>query len=632
MSVLRWFSASEAAAAGASLADELEPKAAATLVAVGGKDTAGELQGFLDRAWRTVGGLRLNFYKRAKLANSFKWRLLERGVDKQAADAITNALLMHLLANSNGAAAVPESQGVDADDGGSGSIKSLLVRGNACFARGEYLEALNLYEKLAELKPRNADALNNIGATLCKLARFYEAEDYLRRAIKLRPEFPDALFSLAVVQQWKGLYPEAEGSLRRLLKLKPSHVDARSLLGVTLAFQGRLREAEIQCGKALKIDPRNTDAMVGMGEVARMDGHFADAESWFSRALAIDPSKSVACATLALLRKMSVSDGPWFRRASEIADSGVPPTEEAALRFSIGKYHDDLGEYARAFESYRQANDLGRGIAEPYRREAHEHFVDDLIRVQTRESIMALPGAGSDSRRPVFVVGMLRSGSTLAEQIIASHPAVSGAGELGFWSNAGRKHEAAIRSGPLDAALRTKLADDYLRVLAQKSGDAVHVVDKALVNSDYLGMIHSVLPKARIIHMTRNPIDTCLSCYFQQFSPAFAFSLDLSDLAHYYQQHHRLMRHWRQVLPPGSMLEVPYEGLVADQAAWTARMLEFIGLDWDERCLDFYKTDRGVATASTWQVRQKIYQGSVGRWRHYEKFIKPLMSLQQLEG
>ncbi len=632
MSVLQWFSASQAAAAGASLADELEPKATATLMVEGGKDLAGALKGFLERAERTVRVLELNFYKRAKLANSFKWRLLERGVDKQVADAITDALVMHLLTNSNGAAAVPESQDVDAEHGGSGSTRQLLVRGNACFARGEYAEALSLYEKLAELKPRNADALNNIGATLCKLNRFYEAEDYLRRAIKLRPEFPDALYSLAVIRQWKGLYPEAEGTLRRLLKIKPSHADARSLLGVTLAFQGRLREAEIQCGKALKIAPKNTDAMAGMGEVARMDGHFADAESWFRRALAIDPSMPGVWAALAMLRKMSVSDGPWFTRALEIADSGIPPTEEAALRFSIGKYHDDLGQYARAFASYQQANDLARSISEPYRREAHEHFVDDMIRVQTRESIMALPNTGSDSRRPVFVVGMLRSGSTLAEQIIASHPAVTGAGELGFWSNAGRKHEAAIRSGPIDGALRTKLAEDYLRVLAEQSGDAVHVVDKALVNADYLGLIHSVFPNARIVYMRRNPIDTCLSCYFQQFSPALAYSLDLSDLAHYYQQHHRLMGHWRQVLPPGSILDVPYEGLVADQAAWTARILEFIGLPWDDRCLDFHKTDRGVATASTWQVRQKIYDTSVQRWRHYEKFIGPLARLQDLGG
>jgi len=613
------------------LADELEPKAAAMFVVADGKHTAGGLQDFLQRAERTVGALELNFYKRAKLANSFKWRLLEKGVDKPTADAVTNALVMHLLTNSGGAAADSELPGDDPEPDSSGSAKQLLARGNACFARGEYAEALNLYEKLATLKPRNSDALNNIGATLCKLSRFHEAEDYLRRAIQLRPEFPEALFTLGVVQNWKGLYPEAEGSLRRALKSKPSHVDARSLLGVVLAFQGRLRDADIQLGKALKIDPKNADAMIGMGEVARMEGRFVDAESWYRRALAINPSMPGALAALAMLRKMSISDRAWLEGALALAARGIPPTEEAALRFSIGKYHDDIGEYAPAFESYRRANDLAKGLAKPYRRDAHEQFVNDLIRVHTREAILTRPHAGSDSRRPVFIVGMLRSGSTLAEQIIASHPAAKGAGELGFWSNVGRKHEAEIRSGPLDQALQAKLAEDYLRVLAEVSGEALHVVDKALINADYLGVIHSVFPNARVIYMRRNPIDTCLSCYFQQFSQAFTFSLDLSDLAHYYQQHHRLMAHWREVLPPGSILDVPYEGLVTDQAAWTARMLEFIGLPWDDSCLNFEKTDRGVATASTWQVRQKIYQDSVGRWRHYEKFVKPLMSLQQLD-
>ena len=537
-----------------------------------------------------------------------------------------------MLTNSGGAAAVSEPPEVNADRDSSRGAKRLLVDGNACFARGEYIEALNLYEQLATLKPRHADALNNIGATLCKLSRFNEAEDYLQRAIKLNRIFPEALFCLGVVQQWKGLYQEAERSLRRALKSKPSHADARSLLGLVLAFQGRLRDAEIQLGKALKIDPRNAEAMVGMGEVARMAGHFADADSWLRRALEINPRMPGAWAGLAMLRRMSVSDGAWLERAADIAESDIPPTEKASLRFSIGKYHDDVGDYARAFESYRQGNELARGLAEPYRGDVHECFVDDLIRVHTREAIRARPDAGSNSRRPVFIVGMLRSGSTLAEQIIASHPSATGAGELGFWSNVGRKHEAEIRSRPLDPALRAKLAEDYLRVLAEISSDATRVVDKALVNADYLGVIHSVFPDARVFHMQRNPIDTCLSCYFQQFSQAFSFSLDLSDLAHYYRQHHRLMAHWREVLPPGFMLDVPYEGLVADQTGWTARMLEFIGLEWDDRCLEFHKNDRGVSTASTWQVRQKIYDTSVERWRKYEKFLGPLISLKNLDG
>ena len=153
-------------------------------------------------------------------------------------------------------------------------------------------------------------------------------------------------------------------------------------------------------------------------------------------------------------------------------------------------------------------------------------------------------------------------------------------------------------------------------------------MDKAPINSDYLGAIYSVFPNARIIHIGRDPIDTCLSCYFQQFSATMNYAVDLSDLAHYYVEHRRLMQHWRAVLPRESILEVPYAELVADQELWTRRILEFLGLDWDERCLDFHKTERDIATASAWQARQKIYTGSVGRWRNYQKFIGPLLKLR----
>jgi hypothetical protein len=329
---------------------------------------------------------------------------------------------------------------------------------------------------------------------------------------------------------------------------------------------------------------------------------------------------------------MTPADRPWLQGAEKIAGGEILPTEKAALGFAIGKYHDDTGDFKHAFESYRDANALVKALAESYRPEAHASFVDDLIKTHTRESIASASQGGSDSTRPVLVVGMARSGTTLAEQIIASHPAAWGAGELGFWSNAGRKHEPEIRRATLDAALRTKLAEQYLRVLTAGAADASRVVDKAPVNSDYLGVIHCVFPKARIIYMRRNPIDSCLSCYFQQFSQALSHTMDLSDLADYYRQHHRLMEHWRAVLPSEALLEVPYEGLVNDPELWARRIIGFIGLEWDPSCLDFHATRRIVASASTWQVRQKIYNSSVERWRNYEKFIGPLLGLRKLEA
>src|SRR6185437_5644955 len=202
------------------------------------------------------------------------------------------------------------------------------------------------------------------------------------------------------------------------------------------------------------------------------------------------------------------------------------------------------------------------------------------------------------------------------------------AGELDFWSAVMRRHEAGVRGGLLDESTRQELAKEYLRTLQAHAPQATRIVDKAPVNSDYLGIIFSVFPNARIIYMRRDPIDACLSCYFQPFTTALNFALDLSDLAHYYREHQRLFAHWRAVLPAGSLLEVPYEGLVANQEKWTRRMLEFVGLEWNSRCLEFHNTERTVLTTSFWQVRQKIYNDSVRRSRHYRKFIGPLLDLQ----
>jgi hypothetical protein len=157
------------------------------------------------------------------------------------------------------------------------------------------------------------------------------------------------------------------------------------------------------------------------------------------------------------------------------------------------------------------------------------------------------------------------------------------------------------------------------------------VVDKSNFNSDGLGLIHLILPNARIVYVRRDPVDTCLSCYFAQFANTLSFTADLGDLAHYYREHHRLMAHWRAVLPAGTLLDVPYAELVADQETWSRKIIEFLGLPWDPRCLEFHRTERPVVTASNWQVRQRIYSSSVGRWKNYEEFIGPLLELRQLD-
>jgi hypothetical protein len=214
---------------------------------------------------------------------------------------------------------------------------------------------------------------------------------------------------------------------------------------------------------------------------------------------------------------------------------------------------------------------------------------------------------------------MPRSGTSLVEQILASHPEVWGAGELTFWNSALTAADVELDVGAI--------ARDYLQLLAKLSPHARRVVDKMPENFRHLGLIHAALPEARIIHVRRHPLDTCLSIYFQDFKTSLAYATDLADLAHYYRQYWRLTDHWRSLLPREAMLEVSYEGLVANPEQWARKLLEFVGLPWDARCLEFHQTRRSVVTASKWQVRQKINATSVARWRHYEPYLGELRSL-----
>jgi len=633
--LLKWLDAREAAAAGVALADEFYVQSASRLPRARARDGGQRpqqpelqkfLQKFLQRVDQAIRPLQLNFFKRARLANSFKWQLLEKGVERELVDELTQALLLRMSGVEAGAAAERGS--------GSGSrrsareARSLHAAASEQLSKGAFAEARESYQQLVNLDPRDADARNGLGIALAQLARYGEAEAEFRRAIGIRPGYPEAHFNLAGVLQSTGRYSESEMPLRRALKLKPTYLNARISLGMSCALLGRLAEARECYEKVLRAAPRSAVALVGIGQIDSLEGRFSEAEAKFRRALEIAPGASYAWAALVWLRRMTPADSDWVKHAEEIANGGLTAIDEATLRFAIGKYYDDVGEYGNAFRTFKRANELLKPRAEAYDREGRTRFVDDTARVFTPEALAHPQAGASDSARPVFVVGMPRSGTSLVEQIVASHPEAWGAGELTFWQIAARAHAHEA----LDERLRRRLAQDYLKVLAGHSAERLRVVDKAPVNSDYVGLIHSVFPRARFIHMQRNPIDTCLSCYFQQFPAALNYTLDLSDLAHYYREHRRLMDHWRSVLPADVWLEVPYAELTADQEGWSRRIIEFLGLPWDDRCLAFEKTVRPVNTASVWQVRQKIYRTSVERWRHYEKFIGPLRALADLSG
>jgi tetratricopeptide (TPR) repeat protein len=637
--ILSWLDASKAVETGISLADQLAPPAMPDLQKSGTKKPQTMLEALQDILAQTDHGLHaadLNFYKRAKLANSFKWRLIESGVDRATADEVTQELVLSFSVNRDKRVVgdQPDSEQSNRPDKTS-NAKQLLAQGNKCMAQGAYIEAIDIFNDLLELEPHSAIAVNNLGSALCRLSRFQEAEEYFRSAVKMRPDFAEAHSNLGMVLRWRGYFTDSEKALRQALKLNPRDVAARISLGLTLALSNRFREATGQFKKVLKKRPRDHEALFGMGQIAGMEGRFDESEKLLKRVLEVSPRMPVAWAALAGLRKMTPSDDAWLRTAEEIAaGSGIPPMESATLHFALGKYYDDIGQFERAFGKYRAANELLKPLAESYDREARKDFVDRLIGLQSTQPLAAATGGASASTKPVFVVGMPRSGTSLTEQIIASHPMAKGAGELEYWGTVVREHGAEIRQGQdaIDEQAKKRLAETYLRTLDNVSPTALRVVDKAPLNSDYLDVIHSIFPNARIIYMRRDPIDTCLSCYFQNFSLGHSFTLDLSDLAHYYQEHHRLMNHWRTVLPQGSILDVPYEELVADQEGWTRKILDFIELGWDARCLEFHATERPIKTASFWQARQKIFKTSVQRWRNYEKFVEQVPALKKLHS
>lgn len=633
--ILDWFNAGEASAAAISLADEFAraPRGAkASPPRSGANEPDRPMRELLARLDRQMENMRLNFYKRAKFANSFKWRLIEKGVDRALADQVTQTVVMHL--SMTGSTGTSNDQVTTQPKRlSTNQIRRLLDEGNKHLASGDTEKAQRYYEEVLQSDEDNAHAQNNMASVQWRLGHHVEAEQTLRQLISAHPDFADANANLGNLLRRKGHFSEAETFYRRAIKIKPNHLDAHGSLGHVLVILGQFHEARARFRKVLKALPGKADALFGLGQIAAMEGDFPEAEALYRRALDSDEGNASALAGLASLRKMSTEDRAWLERSEALVNQGLTAQDEAALRFALGKYYDDVEDYTRAFENFERANDLMKSLAEPYAAAEQKRFVDDTMRIYSRAAISRIGTGGSDATLPVFVVGMPRSGTSLVEQIISSHPQARGAGELAFWLDTARRRDAEISKGLLSDPVRQQLAADYLKVLTQSAatnaaGNILRVVDKATINSDYLGVIHSVLPRAKFIYMRRDPVDVCLSCYFQQLPVALNYTLDLKDLAHYYRQHERLASHWKSVLPAGVFLEVPYEDLVADQEAWTRRIIDFVGLDWDERCLSFHETKRSVVTSSFWQVRQRIYRSSVERWRHYEPFLGPLRALK----
>ncbi len=424
-------------------------------------------------------------------------------------------------------------------------------------------------------------------------------------------------------------YAEAAGEARRLLTLDPNIPECHDLLALSFWAVGRHEEAERASRRAIALAPNFADAHVTLATVLTTIGRFAEARAALESALAARPDHAGAIFDLVSISKSHATPA-MAARVEKLLRGERRSDEKAMLHFALGKIYDDRADYARAFGHYRAGNECA-APASTFRPDRFEAHVDRIISVYTPGFFGARANFGSDSRRPIFIFGMPRSGTSLVEQILAAHPGVAAGGELPFVLNLVAslpQHIGTEAQNPecvleLSESGARSLADDYLAALDGVSRDAARVTDKYPFAYNDLGLIALLFPRAAFIHCRRDPMDTCLSCYFSRFDRALDFTSRLESLGAYYRGYRRLLDHWRSVVP-APMIEDDYEDLVENQEAVTRRILAHCGLAWDDRCLEFQAEVRPVLTASAWQVRQPLYKSAIGRWRNYEPFLGPL--------
>jgi tetratricopeptide (TPR) repeat protein len=487
-------------------------------------------------------------------------------------------------------------------------------------------EALEHYRKALALKPDYAEVENNIGVALRALGRAAEAIGHHRRAIVLKPDYAEAENHLGAALRALNRYEEAVPHYRRAVALRSDSAAAHNNLGVALQLVGRHDEALAEAEQALALAPDFAEAHHARGTVLRILGRLDEARQELERAIALAPRKAEFYRSLAEAKRFTERDPHCAMIEALARDMGSLSAEERIhLHFALGKVYDDLGQHDRGFSHLVEGNALKR--AQIVYDEAAVLGRFEVTRAAfSAEVVRERAGQGEPSPVPVFILGLPRSGTTLVEQMLASHPKVHGAGELNDF-----ERSAAALAGPNGAPadiggeeLR-RLGAGYVAKVTALAPGARRITDKMPANFRYAGLIHLALPNARIIHMMRDPVDTCLSCFSILFGGDQPFAYDLGELGRYYRAYQKLMAHWRAVLPAGVMLEVQYEALVGDfeqQARW---IVAHCGLEWDSACRDFHKTQRPVHTASSVQVRQPLYKSSIGRWRPAGHVLQPLL-------
>lgn len=531
---------------------------------------------------------------------------------------------------------------------------------------GNIAKAEKHWKRALALRPYYAETYSNLANLFNEQGQYEKALESGQRAIDLNPLLFDAYINLAAAESSRWRYKEALSWLDLLIAISPENAMAHSTRAVTLKELDRLDEALADAELAMSILPENAEVQCAYGTIQLHLGEFNKAITHFDKALtypsAIRERILLGRATAfvengesedalkqfdSILVEFPTSVGALYGRADLVKFTADDPalhrmqdlirpnaiqsdSDRMSLHFALGKAFLDMGQSDNAFRHLNDGNKMKRALIQ-YDANATSQWLASLSQAMTADILEKFKGQGDPSKLPIFVIGMPRSGTTLIEQILSSHPDIHGAGELKFLSRI-IDENGGMPGGVKDISPEKlqAMAGAYLAKVAPLSHGKHHVVDKMPTNFMHAGLVHMMLPNAKIIHSRRDPVDTCLSCYSKLFGGEQSFTYNQAELGQFHRDYQKLMAHWRAILPSSNFLEVDYEHVVEDIETQARRMLDFIGVPWNSDCLVFYETKRPVRTASVNQVRKPVYKSSAGRWRVHEKNLKPLLSALQL--
>jgi tetratricopeptide (TPR) repeat protein len=500
---------------------------------------------------------------------------------------------------------------------------------SALLRSGRFADASAVLLRAVALRPDSAVAWQDLGATHDRLNQHDKAIEAYLRALELSPKLENVLFRLGELYAIYSRMDEASAFFERAADVNPDTTKARLYRSDALLLRDDIAGAEQCARKAVALEPASNAAHGTLAGLLYAQGRFEEAAKSYEDALKLNP-KAVRCwLGLTQCREFSQTDTSTLDRMRAILQrSDLNDVERMTMHFAMGKVYDDCGDFAHAMEQFDAANRL-RAKDLRFDRASLAGMVGRNIQRFTPDFVASKAASGNPDPKPLFIVGMYRSGTTLVEQIVSSHPEIAAGGELTVWGPT--DIEIDPNTGDFDPVRAPAAIARYLSVLQKIGPAAVHVTDKLPFNFMRLGAIHALMPNARIIHCRRDPIDTCLSIYTNLFKSRVNFAARKDDLVFCYRQYLRMMDHWRKVLPAGIFLEVDYERLIADRETETRRLISFAGLAWSDSCLRPEQNERAIGTASAWQARQSVYTTSMKRWRHYEPWLDELRELLSAE-